>query len=1209
MRNVETAGGGNMTVEIAGDLRVDALGAKEGSVSLGEALVPTGLQENLLSVGAFCDQHEGNEVKFDADGCVFFSDGDEVLAATRDRGAATYQTTLEVPQSYYSALQATTRAQKRQEKGNAPKDKVIITRRSQRQRTRERKKKRDSVDGAKQVTWADKQAGTSLSEGPADDHDEGESVSKEKVEAAAQPEHDSGAEEAMLLHQRHDHLNLQELRRMVKAGKEKVSNECRDWFKGKTKFACEHCAFGKNTKKPLKRKNAKQMSKSKKARLKKLRRKKVKEIKMGMDLSGPFARGVGSYPGVKYALLLRAKKTRYSWLRFLKQKSAANVFKTLSGLLPLVKSTLRKNRRLVILTDLGSEWVSEKVENLFESLGIEHRYTARDSSLRNGVCERHFRTLEQGVVTARRQSGLSEGYWPDLMETTHEVRLHLPTQSLGGATPYEQQFAKDSSSFRENLQPVGCLASGRRVQRTSLGLRGQELVYLGPRVGTKDGMRLLNLKTRQIQVDRSVVCVPTVFPCLLPKAQRQLARQAVLEQFDALGMLEEEVTAATGDPQEGDLVGDELEDLEQVAPTMPWWEKKAMNQEKNDDPWEKASLQLQRDHRERSAWEEEIEEEDEEPRPRRVRGKPNTFQPTLEDQTRRYIAMLKKGVQGTPKAFLSRARAFVAASSLLQPDPVRWQEAMEQKHWREAWKKEEKTLWAKDAFVWEMAPPGAKIIGSQIVWKTKRDEHNNVEQFKARGVARGDQQVHGDTYTETFAPTVRMDTVRLLFTLAASKGWNMRQADVNAAFLIPRLPEDVVIYMRPFPTMRPPPGKEGCVLRLRSSLYGIKQAPMLWNQEICNFLEAQGYVVSSDPCLYIKKGETGKVESAVLFHVDDLLCTGKDESMEIFMKALKAKYAIKDFGEPKQFLGIAVNKTKRGYTWSQEAYLERLLEKFAMSKARLKKTPIVERLYKLEGAKAANATKYRELVGGLMYLMTCTRPDLCFAVNQLCRHFQEPQEHHWRAALRALAYLKNTKSHGLVFEEEKKSVIKAYTRGVRELTNEEAQELKITNPFKAWSDADWAGDKTDRKSTTGYLLQLGTCLISFRCQKQAITATSSTTAELIALALATKEVLWQKKLFRELFDVDAGTVPIMEDNQGAKILAETNKFSHKTKHLPNRYFFCREKVKSKEITVDKVSTKDQLADIFTKALGPQVFLPMRDKIGVVDLLRHQHISA
>jgi hypothetical protein len=611
----------------------------------------------------------------------------------------------------------------------------------------------------------------------------------------------------------------------------------------------------------------------------------------------------------------------------------------------------------------------------------------------------------------------------------------------------------------------------------------------------------------------------------------------------------------------------------------------------------------------RSPWEEEIEQEDDPGRPKRVTFRPNTFQPTLEDQTRKFIAMKRKGLTGAPRAFMTKAMALVppnttnSGAPLAGKDPVLWWRAMKHKHWREAWNKELETLWDMGAFTWEVAPPGANVISSKILWKTKRDEDNNVERHKARGVAMGNTQVEGETYWETFAPTVRMDTVRMFFKLAARKRWNMRQADVDAAFLIPLLPKDEVIYMKPFPTMVPPEGKENCVLRLRRPLYGIKQAPYHWNKEMSGFLEGEGYVQSSDPCLYLKKDVNGDVVSAVLFHVDDLLCTGEDKENDKFIRRLKEKYAIKDMGEPTLFLGIRVDKTPKGYTWCQDAYLERLAQKFNMhNTTRKRRTPIQTRLYHEQDGEAANAKTYRQLVGGLMYLMICTRPDICFAVNQLTRHFQAPQKHHLQAALNVLAYLLSSKTHGLAFEEEKGCQVQgivAYKRGYKE--EEEKEEEMKTRKLTAWSDADWAGDKEDRKSTTGYLLQLGNSVVSYRCQKQSLTATSSTVAELIALELATKEVLWQRKLFQEMFNESPGTVPIMEDNQGAKTLSDNNKFSHKTKHLPIKYFFCREKVKFKEISVDKVNTKDQLADIFTKPLGPQLFLPLREKLGVIDV--------
>jgi hypothetical protein len=130
-------------------------------------------------------------------------------------------------------------------------------------------------------------------------------------------------------------------------------------------------------------------------------------------------------------------------------------------------------------------------------------------------------------------------------------------------------------------------------------------------------------------------------------------------------------------------------------------------------------------------------------------------------------------------------------------------------------------------------------------------------------------------------------------------------------------------------------------------------------------------------------------------------------------------------------------------------------------------------------------------------------------MNQLCRHFNEPQKHHWRAALQVLAYLKGTQNHGVVFSKEKEAIL------------------------TGWTDADWAGDKEDRKSTGGYLFKMGRAIISYGCRKHKTTATSSTAAEVMQLSAACKEAMWQVKIFKALFGKDHAPVRIFEDNDGA----------------------------------------------------------------------------
>lgn len=1212
------ANGERMPVKVSGRCVV-------GDVDFGEALVPTGLVQDLLSPGQFCDVDPAvREVVYRAGSCEFKERGRTVLAGERERGG---QWLVSLGGASAAGAVATgcarameTRAQKRASstsklESQRPRDekRTRACARAVGTRSRQRGVRPGHGGGHEWPTPAEVQRGSGVPSRERSRRGHGQRklrraqhVQREQqaVQEQERLDRDTRAErrrqrlelqqrelevgkraeeEALRLHCKLGHLNLKAVRRMVKDGREKVSPACVKWLAGKTKFGCTHCGVGKTTKKPLpgKRAKGKKQTQSERARqrgLRRLRKKRVKEVRMGMDLGGPHVRAVGMHAGSRYQLLLRKQETRFSWLRFLKKKDAGSVYGVLEVLLPLVLSTLKKNERCVILTDLGSEWVSERVENLMSSLGIEHRYTSRDSSLSNGIVERHFRTLEQDVATALSQSGLSAGYWAELMETAHHTRLHLPCQGLpDNRSPFEHETGKDSAPFRALLQPVGCLAVGRRIQRTSMGARGEEFVYLGPQVGSKDGHRLLDLETRRVVRDRSVAVFDvTTFPALQSKAMRKERRQERLLLLDALGLLEEDEASGALPELVEESSGSGSDDEEEDTVERPMRERRQTRPATYDPDEIDAVEALVR------------------------AGLTDREGNVLDDGP--VSARLLRALYTSMAGPIAAARASVAqgGSGPTQADPTNFSEAMKYAHWRKAFYSEVAKLWKNGTFRWERAPQGAKILGNQVVWKTKRDESNRVTKHKARVVARGDGQKKGDgTFSETFAPTVRMDTVRMLFALAVERGWKLGQADVESAFLIPFLSEDEVIYMRPPPGVEPPPGKEGCVLRLLKSLYGIKQAPRKWNKEMHEFLLSAGYEQSVDPCLFLKRDHaSGEVLSAVLFHVDDVLCAASDEERAVFMRALGERFPITDLGEPTHFLGIRVSKLPGGgYAWSQEAYLDRVLERFNMTEARPRRTPISARLYREEGESPADAVKYRQLVGALMYLMICTRPDIAFAVNQLTRHFQSPQMHHWKAALRVLAYLKTTRELGLSFPRGcGPAEMEACFKGCRDLTDAEGSKAGLVG----WSDADWAGDEEDRKSTTGYAVQLrnGT-LLSYGCRKQSITADSSAVAELIALNSATKEVLWQKRLFVELFGRDAGTVSIKEDNVAAKTLAESHRFSHKTKHLATRYFFCREKVDEKEVSVDWVKSSEQTADIFTKPLGEQIFVPLRAKLGMV----------
>ncbi|GKC73852.1 uncharacterized mitochondrial protein-like protein [Tanacetum coccineum] len=219
--------------------------------------------------------------------------------------------------------------------------------------------------------------------------------------------------------------------------------------------------------------------------------------------------------------------------------------------------------------------------------------------------------------------------------------------------------------------------------------------------------------------------------------------------------------------------------------------------------------------------------------------------------------------------------------------------------------------------------------------------------------------------------------------------------------------------------------------------------------------------------------------------------------------------------------------------------------------------------------------RYRQIVGSLQYA-TLSRPDIAYAVNKVCQFLHSPTEKHWSAVKRILRYLKGTADFGLLVRQESGSILHAYTDSHSPYLN-------------AFSDADWAGCPDDRRSTGGYAIYLGSNLVSWSARKQKTVSRSSTESEYKALADTVAEITWLEALLREL-RVPMATIPVLWcDNLGATYLTANPMFHARTKHIEVDFHFVREKVAEKKLSVRHISTKDQIADVFTKPLSSQQF--------------------
>eukprot|EP00253_Pinus_taeda_P001541 PITA_01541 len=226
---------------------------------------------------------------------------------------------------------------------------------------------------------------------------------------------------------------------------------------------------------------------------------------------------------------------------------------------------------------------------------------------------------------------------------------------------------------------------------------------------------------------------------------------------------------------------------------------------------------------------------------------------------------------------------------------------------------EYRSLLANDTWDLVPLPKGQKLVRCKWVYRTKYGPDGKVDKYKARLVAKGFSQVEGLDYTETFSPVAKMNSIRLVLSLAASSKWEVHQMDVKSAFLHGDLHEE--IYMEQLIGFIQT--ESSLVCRRKKSLYGLKQAPRTWYAKMDSvFLESGFSRCHSDNTVYTKK--VGNSLIILVFYVDDLILTGSDPNFINHVKSsLKKKFEMTDLGHLHYFLGLQVLQSKEGISLFQ----------------------------------------------------------------------------------------------------------------------------------------------------------------------------------------------------------------------------------------------------------------------------------------------------
>jgi hypothetical protein len=516
----------------------------------------------------------------------------------------------------------------------------------------------------------------------------------------------------------------------------------------------------------------------------------------------------------------------------------------------------------------------------------------------------------------------------------------------------------------------------------------------------------------------------------------------------------------------------------------------------------------------------------------------------------------------------------VAAEETEPFEPKSLRQAKNDPRWLE-WEKgmTEEIQSLKQNKTWEIVDPpnDRRVLSGKWIFKLKRGARGEIVRYKCRWVVRGFTQEEGVDYDETFASVVKPMSYKALFAIAAALDLEIEQMDVKTAFLYGEVDHEIYVE-------QPHHTTDGTsrVCKLRKALYGLKQAPRIWYQTLTNFLRGLGFEpINADLSIFVRSS------MYIAVYVDDLLIIGPSiAEIKKIKRSLRNRFRMTDLGPCSYYLGMAIRRDRQNRILylSQEAYVHKALQQFGMSDCAPVSTPIDTSPLPENGPEyicpSTLKNEYQRMIGSLMYIMLGTRGDIAYAVSAASRHLTNPGPQHLKLGHRILRYLKGTKSLSLTY------------KGPLQM-------------LRGFTDADWAGCRQTRRSTAGYLFNIGSGAISWQSKRQNTVALSTCEAEFIGQTQATKEAIWLRRLLHEL-NMSQGkwATIICGDNQGAMALASNPQYHSRTKHMEIQRKWQGEVQDAGTVELRYVPTMEQIADGLTKPLARNRFEWFRKGLGI-----------
>ncbi|KAI3765987.1 hypothetical protein L2E82_16034 [Cichorium intybus] len=856
--------------------------------------------------------------------------------------------------------------------------------------------------------------------------------------------------------------------------------------------------------------------------------------------------------GYLYYVVFVDDFSRFTWFYPLKTKTG--FYPVLTAFIALVQNQFSRKIK-VFQSDGGTEFVNNTVHKIFEENGTFHRLSCPYTPQQNGRAERKHRHIVETGLSMLFHAHVPSSYWVDAFTSAVFIINRLPSKVLDNKSPFQLLYSRMPSY--ENFRTFGCQVYPylRDYAATKLSPRSIPCIFLGYHSQYK-GFKCLDPSSSRIYVTRHARFDETIFPFAGSTNSQDFSNLDLSSfkddaLFNAPGPTSKAASAppsstpasashSSGPNLASSHIGppspnDPCVLCEPICNSAPDHHATPLDPVHQMAPAAPPVQAPLNSH------------------PMNTRSKSGITKPRhLPDFASLSIHALHVALlpSSTPKGFKTAAKhpQWMAAM----------QDEMEALHQNKTW-----SLVPR--------PHSSNVVGSKWVYRTKYKSDGSVERLKARLVAQGFTQIPGIDYSHTFSPVIKASTVRTVLSLSILHKWRLHQLDVKNAFLHGHLNETV--YMEQPPGFIDPQFPNH-VCQLSKALYGLKQAPRAWFHRLSTFLLSHGFVCSlADPSLFVYARESCIMY--LLVYVDDLILTGNSESViTSFTTQLNQEFAIKDLGDLSYFLGLEVTYTDDGLFLSQTKYATDILTRADLLESKPVPTPLItHETFTSHGFPFQDVTRYRSLVGALQYL-TITRPDLSYAVNQASQYLQAPTTDHFQSVKRILRYVKGTLSFGLTFRR------------------------PHTNSILGYSDADWARCIDTRRSTYGYSIFLGGNLVSWSAKKQPTVSRSSCESEYRAMANTAAEIVWITHLLRELHALPPDRPTLLCDNKSALFMTQNPVSSKRAKHIDLDYHFIRELVASGKLYTKFVSTKLQVADIFTKSLPRADFEKFRTMLRI-----------